>query len=478
MRLRVLSVSVAITTLLLLTTASLIRADNTPRLSDGLTTSSLTNPWTPSQYHFTYSNGTATCTSCHFTIDPITGIITDYTIRLTRYPQVLFQPIPLPDKTNKIIQSHEHSNTTNDHTHQTPTTEIVNATIYTTIAIDDFSIIGDPAPYSTFLTIHGTNALMMFYDQEGGSASIYGGPDSIRITFTVPEGTNITNEPSSYDIFNEKNTNAWASQPNSYWQTIQLSTGDIHSSITAYNGNITSTGQTIKITLNPYGSLSTYSWVQYPAPKDVSDYWYKDLNITKDKTVIEDAKDTGIIPAEGWCTNATTVNVTKPGTGMVIHIPSNAPTANSNCYRYNDPSFNMTFNTIEKNKVDVLVDSEIPTGRIVIINLQRNVLNTTSINDLLVSIDSAGVPAVASLEDLMTKVEDKDTTGAYYALMGEHLVSVFVYIPHFSTHTISIESLVSPIPMLTSGIVPIVLSVAFLSAIVVGLVLQRRKPFE
>jgi hypothetical protein len=62
--------------------------------------------------------------------------------------------------------------------------------------------------------------------------------------------------------------------------------------------------------------------------------------------------------------------------------------------------------------------------------------------------------------------------------MGENLVSVFVYIPHFSTHTISIKSQASLIPALTSGTIPIILSIAFIAAIVIGLVLQRRKSFE
>ncbi len=276
---------------------------------------------------------------------------------------------------------------------------------------------------------------------------------------------------------NEKGVDYQSTPGGLSWHSIQLTTDDVVTSITITNGEISTTGQMIKVTLEPYGSLSSYSWVQYPAPKVVDDYWYNDLNISKDKTVIENAKDTGVIPAEGWCTGLVTNN-SRLNNGKESTVPTVAPITNSNYYRYNDPSFNMSFNTIDKNNVDVVVNSEIPTGRIVIINLQRNVLNATSISDLLVSIDSAGVSSVASLEDLMTKVEAKDTTGAYYALMGEHLVSVFVYIPHFSTHTISIKSLVSPIPALTSGAAPIVLSVAFLAAIVVGLILQRRKPYE
>ena len=152
-----------------------------------------------------------------------------------------------------------------------------------------------------------------------------------------------------------------------------------------------------------------------------------------------------------------------------------ANTASNNYYTYDDPTFEMTFNNVDNNGVDVVVNSQISTGRIVIINVDKEVIQNTSVEELLVSIDDSKISKVTALEDLMEKVENKDTDGAYYALSGERLTTVFVYIPHFSTHTISIKSLTSGIAAVSNVILPIILSVLFICLIIGGIIVNKRK---
>jgi hypothetical protein len=75
----------------------------------------------------------------------------------------------------------------------------------------------------------------------------------------------------------------------------------------------------------------------------------------------------------------------------------------------------------------------------------------------------------------MEKVENKDTNSAYYALSGERLTTVFVYVPHFSTHTISIKSLTSGIAAVSNVILPIILSVLFICLSIGGIIVKKRK---
>jgi hypothetical protein len=75
----------------------------------------------------------------------------------------------------------------------------------------------------------------------------------------------------------------------------------------------------------------------------------------------------------------------------------------------------------------------------------------------------------------MEKVENKDTNSAYYALSGERLTTVFVYVPHFSTHTISIKSLTSGIAAVSNIILPIILSAVFLCLLIGGIIAKKKK---
>ncbi len=312
---------------------------------------------------------------------------------------------------------------------------------------------------------------------------------STKITFEVPDGFNVSKFPDviysilpvTDDKTEENNNTGTSEQPNysdsgSYpWQTIWIKSNTTTTSINSYNGTATINGQTIEVELSPYGYLDIYTWVEYPAPPLVNDFWYDDLNITDGQQIIEDAKNNGIISAEGWVTNDPTMVPSLEEQSTDWEQVKIANTAADNYYTYDDPTFEMTFDNLDKNGVDVVVNSQIPTGRIVIINVDKEVIQNTSVEELLVSIDDSKINKVAALEDLMEKVEQKDADGAYYALSGERLTTVFVYVPHFSTHTISIKSLTSGITAVSNIILPIILSAVFLCLLIGGIIVKKKK---
>jgi len=432
--------------------------------------------WYPTTGRITYSNGNAIGTFVHFTIDESTGTLSDYTVQLTFYPQVWsYGPIdskqPYPKKENNS------GNITYE-----------NKTIFNSIQINSFEPTATPNAYADYLIFQGKNTLMKCVDQEGGSLHYASSDHTTTITFEVPDGFNITQLSNIYStptpLINEKTgengTVELPYQPippesvSSPWQTIWIKSDNTTTSINSYNGTVTIDGQTIEIELSAYGYLDIYTYVEYPAPPVMNDFWYNDLNITQRESVIETAKNNGTITAEGWYTKSDL----QPPTTAVSNQASNQirqGDVTSNYYTYDDPTFNMNFSRMDGNGVNVIVNSQIPTGRIVIINVDKKLLQTTSVEKLLVSFDSTAINPTDTLESLMEKVQNKDTNASYYALTGEQLTTVFVYVPHFSTHTISIKSLTSGITAVSNVILPIILSVLFICLFIGGIIVKKRK---
>jgi hypothetical protein len=453
------------------------KAEETQGTSDAGTTSSSAGIWYPTFGRFSYTNGDAKGNFVHFTIDESTGTITQYTVKLTFYPQVWYRPFddkkPLPEEKSNI------GNITYE-----------NKTIFTSIQINDFYLQATPNTFADYLIIQGNNTLMKCVDQEGGSIHIASSEQKTIITFVVSDGFNITQftndiysmTPPPIDEKGGENGTVDTpeqSQPSesvvSPWQTIWIKSDNTTTTINSYNGTVTVNGQTIVLELRPYGYLDIYTYVEYPAPPLVNDFWYNDLNITHAQDTIEEAKRNGVISAEGWVTDDT---ITTPSTEAAPTDWEQVKMANSasnNYYTYDDPTFEMTFNKIDSTGVDVVVNSEISTGRIVIINVDNDILQTTSVEKLLVSFDNETMNPTGTLENLMEKVQNKDTTPSYYVLSGDQLTTLFVYVPHFSTHMISIKSLTSGIGSVSNIILPLVLSAFFICLSIGAMILQKRK---
>lgn len=454
-------------------------AEETQGTSDAGVTSSSAGIWYSTTGRFSYTNGDAKGTYVHFIIDENTGSITDYTVKLTFYPQVWYRPFdnkkPYPDEYNSGNITYE------------------NKTIFTSIQIHDFETQAAPNTFADYLIFQGKNTLMKCVDQEGGSLHFASSDHTTTITFDVPDGFNITQlANAASDIYstppplidNKTGENGTVDIPEKPiptesapfpWQTIWIKSDNTTTSINSYNATVTINGQTIELEISPYGYLDIYTYVEYPAPPVVNDFWYNDLNITQEQTTIEEAKRNGIISAEGWVTNNTVLPPSAEASPTDWEQVKMANSASNNYYTYEDPTFEMTFNKIDNTGVDVVVNSEISTGRIVIINVDKEILQTTSVEKLLVSFDNTTMTPTDSLQTLMEKVQNKDSNPSYYVLSGEQLTTLFVYVPHFSTHTISIKSLTSGVAAISNIILPIVLSALFICLSIGAMVLQKRK---
>lgn len=455
----------------------LVTSDSSGAKSSSSGTTSAVGVWYPTMGRMTYSEGNAWGTFVHFAIDETTGTISDYTVKLTVYPYNWVTPMD-----SKLPYPEKESNS-NNITYQ-------NKTIFNSIHINGFKPVAPPNAFADYLIFQGKNTLMKFYDAEGGSMNIASGGENTKIIFEVLDGFNITQ--SSNDIYNiqtplekeKPGENGSIDVPEepvpseravSLWQTIWIKSDNITTSINSYNGTVTVNGQTIELEISPYGYLDIYTYVEYPAPPVVDDFWYNDLNITHAESTIEEAKRNGVISAEGWVTNDATIPPSAEGVTSDWEQVKIANSASNNYYTYDDPSFQMTFNKIDGNGIDVVVNSEISTGRIVIINVDKEILKTTSVENLLVRFDNETMSATGTLEMLMEKVQNQDSSPSYYVLSGEHLTTLFVYVPHFSTHTISITTFSSGISAATNIILPIILSALFICLVIGGIVLKKRK---
>jgi hypothetical protein len=455
--------------------ATLGTADETEVTSDAGVSSSSAGIWYPSFGRFSYADGAATGTFVHFTFDENTARITDYTVKLTIYPSIWSAPY---DPKSSYLEEY-----------MTEPSSYKNKTIFTSLDIHNFSLQATPNAFSDYLIIQGKSAFVKCTDQDGGNLHIASGGQKTIITFVVPEGDEITQWVDDYytiptPLIEEKGGNGTVSYPSepvppeqdiSPWQTIWIKSDNITTTISSYNGTVSIDGQTIVLELDPYGYLDIYTYVEYPAPPVVNDFWYNDLNITQDQTAIEEAKRNGVISAEGWVTDDTTQPPSVDETTTEWDQVKIANSASNNYYTYEDPTFEMTFNKIDDTGVEVIVNSEISTGRIVIINVDKDVLQTTSVEQLLVSFDDAPMEPIDTLQTLMEHVENQDATPSYYVLSGDQLTTLFVYVPHFSTHTISIKNLASGIGALSNFILPLVLSAVFISLTTGALLLQKKK---
>ena len=432
--------------------------------------------WYPTMGRINYNDGNAKGTFVHFTIDENTGTIYDYTVKLTFYPQVWYSPY-------SSREPYSDNGITSD------TITYQDNKIFNSIKINGFEPAATPNSFADFLVFQGKNTFMRFFDQEGGSIYYASSDKNTKITFGVPDGSEITQYtddiyygiPAIDEKAGEGSNTVISEQPidskimSSPWQTVWIKSDNTTTTISSYNGTVTINGQMIEVELSPYGYLDIYTYVEYPTPPVVNDFWYDDLNITLEQMIIEDAKRNGTISAEGWVTNEPTMVPSAAEQSTDWEQVKIANTASNNYYTYDDPTFEMTFNNIDKSGVDVVVNSQIPNGRIIIINVDKEVIQNTSIEKLLVSIDDSKISQVIALEDLMEKVEYQDAEGAYYALSGEQLITVFVYVPHFSTHTISIKSLASGIAVVSNVILPIILSILFICLFIGGIIIKKRK---
>jgi hypothetical protein len=238
------------------------------------------------------------------------------------------------------------------------------------------------------------------------------------------------------------------------WEEIWLAGNNITCSIWVEGGNtiIDEANKTITINTHKNANVGISAWLEMTFTEEYStEPWYDDLEYD-DRDIVGTAIEEGDLAAVGY------LFVNDGGDDW------------SKFDAFNDPSFQMTFTNVANDEFEVQVESHIHEGRIVSININKEALNASDISDLLVRMDGGEIKAYDSLEEL-TQIQG-GTEAGYYASFGDTQTTLFVYVPHFSSHTITVQSIYGLVPNI---IVPGILAIAFTIMAVVAVIQHGRR---
>ena len=89
----------------------------------------------------------------------------------------------------------------------------------------------------------------------------------------------------------------------------------------------------------------------------------------------------------------------------------------------------------EKNNVQISVSSENSEGKVIMINVDKSTLNYDSNHEITVKIDGKVIK-----EESEDSVMAGGSEGKYAVVNGENTVTILIYVPHFSSHSVDIQS--------------------------------------
>ena len=445
--------------------------------------------WMPGE--FNYSNGTADGNYVDFELDEEDGTVTDYTVKFMDYSNYRYTMIDYDD--SEEMPGYEEPPIMPE-----PEEKIV--TLFDSIEVNNFVANGHPANFGDSLIYLGENVMMNFYDFEYSGASYQFGTENGTMTIQVADGLEISENPYYWDLYewDQEGLDEWEDwedeqrediEPmpideefefpedsdiidgmaeddmemieNPYywsWEEVYLTGNNFTCSVWVDRGTIDINEATNTLTINTYKNawVSFSAWLDMPYMYEyVEEPWFDDLE-SDDRGIVDTAIEDGLLAAIGYLT---------------VDEESGQDWSNSDTF--NDPSFQMEFTNVEDNKFDVEVESFIQEGRIVSINVNEEALDAQDISDLLVHMDGVEIKSCDTLEEL-TDMQD-GTEAGYFAVFGETHTTVFVYVPHFSLHTITVQSMVGLMPNI---IVPGVLAAAFIAVAVVAVAQRGKKGKE
>ncbi len=449
--------------------------------------------WAPTG--FDYSNGIANGTYVDFELDEVTGMISDYTVTMVRYdyyyPMYEYDLKYEGDEEGIIVPGYEPYPIM-------PEPEEFTVKFFDSMVFEDFVPNGHPDAFGETLTFLGEDVMMTFSDYDWSMASFMVGDSNQTLVLNVANGFNISEQPSWYEMYEldereyeviqegEYMEEEWGDEEpmpplwsfdddpegsvndaeydmdivmddmyydpymNWQWDEVYISDDDKMCSIWVDNGVASIDGDIITIKVNEGGSIGISTWIEEPYDPYMYDWAmddvYYDMDIDMDSMIEE-----GLLAAIG--------------TLFIDDLGEEYTDANT----YNDPSFRMEFIDIGEDGFEVEVESNIETGRIVSINLNDGALDTTA-EDILVMLDyEEEIPEYDSIEELTELVGG--TEAGYFLVSGEEQSILFVYVPHFSLHTISVQSIFDTTP---NQLMPGLLAVTFI-AIASVLVVMRNK---
>lgn len=431
--------------------------------------------WWPESGHFNYSDGKVQGNYVSFNINESSGQVSDYTVMVSIFPE--FYPMVIYEEKCYVEEDGEF---VVEGYYPGYNITYENLTVFESIEIEGFIPVGHPGVFSDLFVFQGEDALMMFYDRDWNHGFYTSGDVNNTIIFTVADGFEISMFPDDWE-YKWRYEEEWEEEreedpegdwedPDDYeepyyweqlWTEIWIEYNNTVTNIIIDNGNATIDNNTISVQLNENGHLDISTWTEMPYFPIIDELWY-DAEYEEEMMLIEEAREDGLIAGEGWYFE---------GDRKQGYYEEDLD--NSDFAFYEDPTFNMEFIDMGDDIVDVVVDSGIPDGRIVMINLNDEAIEANSVDDLSVKLDGKKIEHTKTLDKLMDQVDGDEAK--FYALFGDEGITVFVYVPHFSTHTITIESILSS----TSNIlVPTVLALVLVAVAVLAILLRGKKAKE
>ncbi len=423
---------------------------------------------------FDYGHGILSGNYMNFEFNETTGTITDYTVKVTRYETIY-----------PVIMYEAQYDITGAYMDYRPLAQ-ENLTIFDSMEIGHFTPAGSPGTFADMFLFQGDDVFFQCYDYEGGYSSYLSDDENVTFTFEVVAGFEVSR---FYDWYVEEWEESWEEEyrldlenetimpgvaepywePYYNWDEVWIEGFNTTSSIYIQNGTATIENNIITIELGPEGRVDISTWAEMP----YFDYYLGGYDAEWDDNYgfVLDTDVEGIEPPSGYDRNIIDTAVedgTLAGAGYMFAENGNVQWSDTNSY--SDPTFQMAFVDVRENLVEIEVDSLIPEGRIVSLNLNEGALDAATINELLVKLDDSPVDAYDTLEELTRLVGGAEP--GYYAMFSETGMTIFVYVPHFSTHTITVETVHSAI---TNILVPALLAMVFVAAIVLVVMFRGKK---
>jgi hypothetical protein len=419
----------------------------------------------PEMGGFDYVDGVANGTYVDFLLDEATGTVTEYTCTIVDYNYFY----PMVYASGESVDGGEGYGYTHEWGKE-PTEYVVN--FFDTVAIGGFVPNGQPFVFRESLVYLGNNVMVTLTDYEYSSIYMQFGEANDTITFTVPEGIEISDRPHYYDLYeigiderigqDDMDSGGTASAdyygfneppaPWYYgWDEAYLTSGNITCTIWVDRGSIDIVGNQIIISTYPGASVSTSSYIEYGWAYRHNEPWFEDVPTDSGKGALAEAIEQGLVAAIGY-----------------LFTDSSGARYND-AETMNDPSFQLKFMNVERNRFQVQVDSDIETGRIVTLNVNKETLDAENMKEVKVLLDNEGVKACGSMEELVNL--QGGTRAGYYMVSGTSQNTIFVYVPHFSTHVITVGLDASQI---VNILIPGAVAAAFVAA-AVGMIMLRGK---
>ncbi|WP_455391525.1 hypothetical protein, partial [[Eubacterium] cellulosolvens] len=107
-----------------------------------------------------------------------------------------------------------------------------------------------------------------------------------------------------------------------------------------------------------------------------------------------------------------------------------------NSYEY-QKGMNVEIDEQAQNRLRIRVTAEFQEGKVLVLNVDKNAFKVNNANQLRVRFDGQEI----HLADINDVVNGKGTEAIYAAAIGESGGQYLIYIPHFSEHIITLESL-------------------------------------